>query len=201
MPIRTNRGRAAVYRRLWGWPLRSPNHLIATIVGVAAVIMLFSSIIPAVTKGAKSGGTTTNGAVTRTSQLPGQVGVVPTGVPSISLTTKATPPSSTVPSAPVAPDAQLIADNWASAWVTHPAGITNAQWLDKLKDYTSNELLPRMATVDPGNIPAALEGKVGPTESHEDSVVFEVGLKGGGTLVMTVAKLPEGWRVHKYDRK
>ncbi|PRY46919.1 hypothetical protein [Umezawaea tangerina] len=200
MPIRTNRGRAAVYRRLWGWPLRSPNHLIATIVGVAVVIMLFSSVIPAITKGAKGGGTT-NGAAASTSQLPGQVGTVPTGVPTISLPTKVTPPSSTVPSAPVAPDAQIVAENWADAWVTHPAGITNAQWLDKLKTSTSDELLPRMATVDPANIPEALVGAVSPTESHEDSVVFEVGLKGGGTLVMTVVKLPEGWRVHKYDRK
>lgn len=37
MPIRTNRGRAAVYRRVWGWPLRSPRHLAATL-GVVAVL-------------------------------------------------------------------------------------------------------------------------------------------------------------------
>lgn len=37
MPIRTNRGRAAVYRQVWGWPLRSPRHLAATL-GVVAVL-------------------------------------------------------------------------------------------------------------------------------------------------------------------
>ena len=65
MPIRTNRGRAAVYRRLWSWPLRSPNHLIATIVGFAVVIIVFTSVIPAITKGARGGGA--NNAATSTS--------------------------------------------------------------------------------------------------------------------------------------
>lgn len=37
MPIRTNRGRAAVYRRVWGWPLRSPRHLAATLSVVAVL--------------------------------------------------------------------------------------------------------------------------------------------------------------------
>ena len=37
MPIRTNRGRAAVYRRLWAWPLRSPRHLVGAIVLVIVV--------------------------------------------------------------------------------------------------------------------------------------------------------------------
>ena len=40
MPIRTNRGRAAVYRRLWGWPLRSPRHLIGLVVVVLALVLL-----------------------------------------------------------------------------------------------------------------------------------------------------------------
>ena len=39
MPIRTNRGRVAVYRKLWGWPMRSPQHLIATALVVLAVVL------------------------------------------------------------------------------------------------------------------------------------------------------------------
>lgn len=30
MPVRTNRGRAAVYRKLWAWPLRSLRRLMMT---------------------------------------------------------------------------------------------------------------------------------------------------------------------------
>ncbi|MCS7484494.1 hypothetical protein ACFFQW_40235 [Umezawaea endophytica] len=198
MPIRTNRGRAAVYRRLWSWPLRSPNHLIATIVGFAVVIIVFTSVIPAITKGARGGGST--GAATTTSQVPGQVGVLPSGVPTISLPTKAAPPSSTPASAPVDPDAAVTADLWAEAWITRPADNKNSTWLETLRKYTTEELLPQMATVDPGNLPTALEGRVQEKESHTDSVVFEVGLKGGGTLQMTVVKRAEVWLVHKYDR-
>src|SRR6187551_1920285 len=127
MPIRTNRGRAAVYRRLWSWPLRSPNHLIATIVGFAVVIIVFTSVIPAITKGARGGGANNAGA-TSTSQVPGQVGVLPSGVPTISLPTKAAPPSSAPASSPVDPDAAVTADLWAEAWITRPADNKNATW-------------------------------------------------------------------------
>lgn len=198
MPIRTNRGRAAVYRRLWSWPLRSPNHLIATMVGFAVVIIVFTSVIPAMTKGARGGAT--NVAGTSTSQVPGQVGVLPSGVPSISLPTKAPPPSATPSSAPVNPDARITADLWADAWITRPADDKSTTWLETLKPYTTEELLPQMATVDPRNLPTALDGVVTPKESHPDSVVFEVGLKGEGTLRMTVVKRADKWLVHKYDR-
>src|SRR2546430_11721460 len=36
MPVRTDRGRAVIYRRIWGWPLRSPRRLALAAV-VAAV--------------------------------------------------------------------------------------------------------------------------------------------------------------------
>src|SRR4051812_46486428 len=152
MPIRTNRGRAAVYRRLWAWPLRSPNHLIATIVGFAVVIILFSSVIPAMVKGSRGTGSTT-GAVSTSAQASGQVGVVPTGVPSISLPTKAPSPSSAPPSAEPDPEAAITADLWADRWITRPADNKNSTWLETLKEYTTEELLPQMATVDPGNLP------------------------------------------------
>lgn len=199
MPIRTNRGRAAVYRRLWAWPLRSPNHLAGTIVGIAVVVILFSSVIPAMVKGAK-GGSTANGVGPTSSQVSGQVGVVPTGVPPISLPTKAPPPSSAPASAAPAPEAGLTAELWAEAWITRPADNKNATWLETLKKYTTDELLPQMATVDPANLPAALEGQVKVKESHSDSVVYQVGLKGGGTLQMTLVKRSDKWLVHKYDR-
>ena len=48
MPIRTNRGRAAVYRRLWGWPLRSPRHLAASIIIFVVLVVTLGVIIPKV---------------------------------------------------------------------------------------------------------------------------------------------------------
>jgi len=198
MPIRTNRGRAAVYRRLWSWPLRSPNHLIATIVGFAVVIIVFTSVIPAITKGARGGGA--NNAATSTSQVPGQVGVLPTGVPTISLPTKAAPPSSAPASAPVDSEAAVTADLWADAWITRPADNQNATWLETLKKYTTDELLPQLKTVDPGNLPSALEGVMTNKESHPESAVFEIGLKGGGVLRMSLVKRDDTWLVHKYER-
>ncbi|MEO6084510.1 MAG: hypothetical protein ABIQ18_15525 [Umezawaea sp.] len=201
MPIRTNRGRAAVYRRLWAWPLRSPNHLAATIIGIAVVVIVFSSVIPAMVKGTK-GGSATNGAATTSSQASGQVGVIPTGVPTISLPSKAPAPSSDPPSAAPDPDALLTAENWAEAFITRPADNSNATWLETLKPYTTEEELPVLKTVDPRNLPNALDGEVKLKASHADSVVYEIGLKGGagGTLQMTLVKRNEKWLVHKYDR-
>lgn len=199
MPIRTNRGRAAVYRRLWGWPLRSPNHLIATIVGFAVLVFVLSFVVPNLGKGSNAAGPQTGVGTTSTE---GQVGVLPSGVPSISLPTKAPPPSSNPPTAAPDDDAQLIADTWAMAWSIHPAGITNEQWLAKLKGSTTDELLPRMASVDPVQLPdGGLDGPVTPRESHTDSAVYVVGLKAGGKLVMTLVKRTEGWRVHQFSRE
>jgi hypothetical protein len=201
MPIRTNRGRAAVYRRLWAWPLRSPNHLAATIIGIAVVVILFSSVIPAMVKGAKSGGAN-NGAAATSSQASGQVGVIPTGVPSISLPTKAPPPSSAPPSVEADSNAQITAQNWAEAFITRPADNSNATWLETLKPYTTDEELPILKTVDPRNLPDALEGVMTLKESHAGSVVYEIGLKGGagGKLQMTLVKRNEKWLVHRYSR-
>src|SRR5215470_16242342 len=55
MPIRTNRGRAAVYRRLWGFPLRSPRHLAGTAIAVAVLIIAIGIIVPQLL-GNKGGG-------------------------------------------------------------------------------------------------------------------------------------------------
>jgi hypothetical protein len=199
MPIRTNRGRAAVYRRLWGWPLRSPNHLIATIVGFAVLIFVLSFVVPNLGKGSNAAGPLTGAAG---SSAPGQVGVLPSGVPSISLPTKAAPPSSNPPSAAVDPNAQLIAENWAEAYSTHPVGITNEAWLAKLKPYTTDELLPQMATIDPVQLPdGGLVGQVKPIESHTDSAKFEAGFKAGLKVVMTLVKKDGEWRVHQFSRE
>src|ERR1700742_4373259 len=62
MPIRTNRGRAAVYRKLWGWPMRSPRHLVVLLVVVGAVVLTVGIVVPQLT----GSGDGRNGAAAQT---------------------------------------------------------------------------------------------------------------------------------------
>ncbi|CAL9628029.1 hypothetical protein SUDANB95_05979 [Actinosynnema sp. ALI-1.44] len=202
MPIRTNRGRAAVYRRLWGWPLKSPTHLVATIVGVVAVVATVSVVVDKTLGDKKNGAggvvvTTTSGAPKQSGG--NQIGVLPSAGTTSPLPTKAPSPTNAAPSAPVSADAQLVAESWIDAWLNHPPGITNAKWLQGMERWTSKELLPTLQSVDPQNVPKELKSKVTPRNATTDSVDFEADLE-TGKLVVTVVKLPEGWRVHKYSR-
>ncbi|TNC23142.1 hypothetical protein [Amycolatopsis alkalitolerans] len=195
MPIRTNRGRAAVYRRLWGFPLRSPRHLAGTAIGVAILVIAIGLLVP---------------------QLLGprqQNKITPATIPDTSSSAARQPGSSPVPMStrltapllqptPAAPNPQAlgVAKLWAQAWVNHPPGITNAQWLAGLRPYTTDEFLPQMSSVDPTNIPATkLTGEPVAAQSYTSSVVAVVPTD-GPKLSITVTETPAGWRVAKYDQ-
>lgn len=200
MPIRTNRGRAAVYRRLWGWPLRSPRHLVASIVGVTVLVATISVVIPNAIKPRQGGGTagTTSTVVTGGSGG-NQVGVLPTAT-STALPTKAQSPTAAPTSAPVNPNAQLVADMWVDAFSAfEPGKTTKEQWLAGLKPHTSNELFPRLESVEPANVPAVIDQPVKAIKSFTESAEFEARLE-DGKLLVTVVKLPEGWRVHDWTK-
>ncbi|MFJ6669500.1 hypothetical protein ACIQMJ_00160 [Actinosynnema sp. NPDC091369] len=200
MPIRTNRGRAAVYRRLWGWPLRSPRHLVTTIVGVVVVVTTISVVIPNAIKPRPGGGTAgTTSTATTGSGGGNQVGVLPT-VTSTPLPTKAPSPTAAPSSAPVNANAQLVADMWVDAFgAFQPGKTTKEKWLSGLKPHTSDELFPRLESVEPANVPVVIDQPVKPIKSFTDSAEFEAQLE-DGKLVVTVVKLPEGWRVHEFDK-
>ena len=126
MPIRTNRGRAAVYRRLWGWPLRSPRHLMGTLVFLAILVTALGIVLPKAVgkpqaKASPAAGTTTS--VTATAA--GAAAPVPTSNLPTRLSTPLATPTPATPNA----DALRVAKQWATAWVNHPAGITSEQWL------------------------------------------------------------------------
>lgn len=200
MPIRTNRGRAAVYRRLWGWPLRSPRHLVASIVGVTVLVTTISVVIPNAIKPRQGGGTagTTSTVVTGGSGG-NQVGVLPTAT-STALPTKAPSPTAAPTSAPVNPNAQLVADMWVDAFSAYqPGKTTKEQWLAGLEEYTSNEVFPRLASVDPVNVPVVIDQPVKAIKSSTKSAEFEAPLE-EGKLIVTVAELPEGWVVTKWTK-
>lgn len=199
MPIRTNRGRSAVYRRLWGWPLRSPRHLITSAIGLVVVGIVVALLIPPAQPGAGSqdGGTSTghpSGSPTGDSSSGGTTA-------STTQETRLTAPLSTATPAPPASQALAVAVSFTKAWANHPAGITSQQWLAGLKPYTTDEYLPQLASVDPANIPATkVTGAAVSIESTTSSVVADVPTD-GGTLKVTVIMTPQqGWRVSKYDK-
>lgn len=203
MPIRTNRGRAAVYRRLWAWPLRSPRHLVGAIVIVAvlgiAVAIGIARLHPPSTASHNTGpfaSTTTQAPATTSSSIntnkPPQTNA---NEPSTRLST---PPEAPV-SASAAPAALQVVTEWGDAWVNHPVAMTNQQWLAQLQPYTEPEILPQLATVDLTNIPATqVTGPPTVVTSYTSSVIATLPTN-GGNLQITVVSTPQGWLVSDYS--
>ena len=199
MPIRTNRGRAAVYRRLWGWPLRSPRHLIGTLVFLAILLTALGIVLPKVVgkQQAKAAAPATGTETTTGQTTP--PGVAAPG-PTSNLPTRLSAPLVTPTPAPPNGDAIRVAKQWAAAWVDHPAGITSQQWLEKLKPFTTDEYLPVMASVDPARIPATqVTGEPVVTSSYGSSVKLTIPTD-GPKLAITVVSTNAGWRVADYDQ-
>ncbi|MEV6713391.1 hypothetical protein AB0M48_15280 [Lentzea sp. NPDC051208] len=196
MPIRTNRGRAAVYRRLWGWPLRSPRHLAASIIIFVVLVVALGVIIPRVldrkpVDPSAAGQPSTSSQGTQVGQLPGSGASLPTKLP---------PPSNSAKAAPPAADAQLIAELWAETWVKPPPNNDIDKWLKQLEEYTTPEFLAQMATIDPRNVPDKLTDKVKAVKSTTSSIDFEVPTDLGKVRI-TLVKAPDGkWRVNSYTK-
>lgn len=202
MPIRTNRGRAAVYRRLWGWPLRSPKHLVITLIGVvvlAIVIGIVAARVHGTTRPTATGsavlGTTTNGLTTTGDAGSTGNGTTTSAAPPV--TRLAGPPETPV-SAPPAPAALTVITTWGRLWVNHPSGMTTAQWLAQLAPYTTQEFLPQMNTVDLANV-SATQVTGGPTVTKSFTSSVEALLPtNGGQLDITAIATPQGWLVSGY---
>jgi hypothetical protein len=93
-----------------------------------------------------------------------------------------------------------VAKSWGQAWVNHPTGVTNAQWLDGLRPFTTEEQLTEMNTVEPANIPSTrITGEPAAVESFTSSVKVKLGTDAGDLLV-TVIETPDGWRVAYYEQ-
>lgn len=196
MPIRTNRGRAAVYRRLWGWPLRSPRHLAASIIIFVVVVVALGIIIPKVLD--RQSSSASGVGQTSTSPQGTQVGQLPSS--GASLPTKQPPPSNTASAAPPAADAQLVAELWAENWIKPPPDNDVNKWLAQLRPYTTEEFLAQMATIDPKNVPDKITQRVSPKKSFVSSADFEVGTD-LGKVVITLVKTPSNeWRVNSYTK-
>jgi len=203
MPIRTNRGRAAVYRRLWGWPMRSPRHLTIVVFVVAVLVIAIGIAVPQLTGGNKPGGGAAAESSNNTSSAPSTPGT--TNTPGVTgsasdLPTRITSVPSSPKSAPAAPAALDVADSWGRAWVNHPDGVTAEEWLADLRPFTTEEQLTEMASVEPGNIGATkVTGDPKVVESSTSSVKVELPTD-DGNLLITVIDTPDGWRVAFYEQ-
>ena len=210
MPIRTNRGRAAVYRKLWGWPMRSPAHLVGVVLVVLAVVLTIGIVVPQVTGSGNERSGAAAETTDSTSDTPGDTGGAEPGTSDVSapatgsatsdLPTRLPSPPQKPTSAPPADEALQVAEAWGKAWVNHPKGTTSEKWLGGLRKYTTEEYMVELATVDPGNIPATkVTGRPVPKESFTSSVTANLPTD-GGTIAITVIDTPQGWRVAYYEQ-
>lgn len=199
MPIRSPRGRAAAYRALWQWPLRSPARLAVTGLAVLAVVLGVSTALTAINPptaapaGTATGSTTTpgtprpaaNGAPPVLTALPPAAGLTPSPLPLSS-----------------APDAALqVATRWAGAWVRPADGTTAADWIEGLRPFTTEEYLGVLSTVDPGAVPATVvTGPARAVRVATSSVDIEVPTDALTLLVLVVRTENGDWRVSGYDR-
>jgi hypothetical protein len=192
MPIRSPHGRAAAYRALWQWPLRSPRRLAATALALLVLAGAATYGIGNLTAGLRSGGG--SGLAARAtgtaSAAPAPTALAP--VPALQPTA--------LPLSKAPPAALDVARRWARAWVRPAAGTSTGQWLAGLRGTTTDEYLGVLAGVDPSNIPAGrIRGTPTPVRVSPRSVQVRVQTD-GPTLLVLVVDTDDGWRVAGYDR-
>ncbi|RCW40692.1 hypothetical protein DFQ14_11016 [Halopolyspora algeriensis] len=193
MPIRTHRGRAAVYRRLWGWPLRSPKHLIAAVIGLAVVVGSVGLLLPEPSPSRAHGQQHHAQEPFATSEF------------GASADTSGSPPTISVPraspsSVPPDPAGLAVVDAWGRQWVKHPPGTDSGEWLDRLRPYTTAEFITVMASIDPANV-AATEVTGSPEATTSTATAMKVRLPtDAGAIRVRVTATPDGWRVAGYEK-
>lgn len=197
MPIRTHRGRAAVYRTFWGWPLRSPRHLAGTVLALVAIAVGLGMALP--DNVSKRPVIAAPASAPRVNSLAPASGVaVPGGNPRTQSQPQSRPPSR--PSAPAPTAALFVAKSWVRAFLTVPNGIDSAQWVEQLRPYTTEELLPELRSIDPANVPAAkIAGEPRTISSGASSAEVDVPTT-GVVMRLLLVSTPAGWRVAGYQR-
>ncbi len=199
MPVRTQRGRAAVYRRAWGWPLRSPRHLAGAATGLSVLAIGLGMVVPALSPADPSRAGRT-GAAASGYQLPATTTHAPITNPRGSVPPSSAPaPNAPPPSQGAVPGKTLaIADAFARGWVTHPPGITSVQWAEQIRPWTTEAYWPRLLTVDPASVPSsAVTGPPKPVSRTRTSIEIDVPTD-AVVLRLTLVLTPVGWRVASY---
>lgn len=195
MPIRSPRGRAAAYRALWQWPLRSPARLAVTSVLVVALVVGAGIALGGLGAGGGSASSRPAAGGPATTARPAPGAPTQTALPPVPELTPTTLPVSRAPAA-----AMDVARRWSAAWLRPRPGVSTQQWLDGLRPYTSEEYLGVLAAVDPANIPATrLTGAPRPVRVSPRSLQVEVPTD-AVTLLVLVVDTEQGWRVAGYER-
>jgi hypothetical protein len=194
VPIRSPRGRAAAYRSIWQWPLRSPGRLFMTVVVVLAVAFGVTLGLGALRgpQPAAAGPQPTAGPTTAARS--GPTGAAPSA--------RSAPSSapSPLPLTQVPPEALAAAERWAKAWVRPPEGTSAKQWLDGLRPLTTVQYLGVLSGVDPENIPATkVTGRARAVRVADRNVQAEVPTD-ALTLRVLLVQDEDGWQVAGYDR-
>ena len=192
MPIRTHRGRVAVYRTFWGWPVRSPRHLAGTVLALVVIAVGVGLVLPeSETRPARAAPSSTP----RVTPLPpvSQLAAVPSPAP-------AGPPGLPAPSAPAPAVVLTVARSWVNAFLTAPKGISSERWAEQLRPHTTDEFLPELRSIDPVNVPAAkIVGEPRTVSSSASSAEVDVPTTAAVVRLLLVST-PTGWRVAGYHR-
>lgn len=216
MPVRTDRGRVAVYRKVWGWPLRSPRHLAITAVVVLAVgtgAAIAGAAIsgedqgtsPAVASSSTRPPSTTNRSSTSSSATRS---ATTSSAPAITVTAAVPPITTSATTQPAALDpaaaAAAVAREFMVRWVNHPAGMTSKQWAAQLVPYVVAEYVVVLETVEPSNIPATrVTGDpiiASAVPAAAPTVIeLDVATDGGAVHLVLLAQPDKTWRVRSYS--
>jgi hypothetical protein len=190
LPIRTHRGRAAVYRRFWGWPVRSPKHLAATVLALVVITIGAERALP-------EGRVSAVHAVPSPSPQASSFAPAPRSALGAGI---AQQPRTPTPSIPAPAAALTVARSWVSAFLTVPKGITPARWVEQLRPYTTDDLFPQLQSIDPANVPAAQI--IGPLRTVSvGASSAEVDVPTTAVVVrLLLVSTPAGWRVASYER-
>lgn len=191
MPIRTHRGRAAVYRTIWGWPLRSPRHLAGAGLVVAMLAVALALTLP---DGGHGPTTAAQPSTTRANPFdPASRAQLPGARPA-----EPTPTSSRDAEAPA--EALTVAEAWVRAFLDAPDGITAVQWAEQMRPYTTPEIFPTIQSVDPANVPEAqVIGE--PRTVSSGAGKAEVDVPTTAVVVrLLLVPTPDGWRVAGFEQ-
>lgn len=194
MPIRTHRGRAAVYRRLWGWPLRSPKHLAGAAVLAAVALTAIGFALPSPPPPERQVSASQRADEAARAAHPATAPAPSTAAPP-SVSVPNTPP----PAVPPDPAGVQLAERWGRLWVDHPPGVDGHQWAGRLQPFTTAEFQPLLSSVDPANVPAdAVTGPAVPLRSTAGSMDVRLPTNAGDITVQLI-RSPAGWRVAGYS--
>lgn len=192
MPIRTHRGRAAVYRKFWGWPVRSPAHLAGTVLVAVIVAVGIGAVLPG-----KHRDGTARAVQSSSSRVIASAPAPASALDGSGLRAARVPAGPTSP----APAAALsVARSWVQAFLTVGKGTTSAQWVEQLRPFTTDDLLPELRSVDPANVPAA-QIIDAPRTVSVSAGSAEVDVPTTALVMrLLVVSTPAGWRVASYER-